>query len=223
MKNLAPRNDSRDILRWGDVENAIIGGEQTTISTVDGGDNVFTWMDLKGRPHTFTVKNGTKGSPGATGSAGPQGSKGDTGAIGSQGPKGDTGATGPQDPKGDTGATGATSPKGDTGATGPQGPAGAAGKDGLTIAIKLGSDSYIHTNGTIVISAEKARKSIKVHPYVNVGNNAAITASNCDKRGVEIANRFENKKVGNFIVFDYKKFRPLPNHESFEIYEQTKK
>lgn len=50
-----------------------------------------------------------------------------------------------------------------------------------------------------------------------------ITASNCDKRGAEIANRFENKKVGNFIVFDYKKFRPLPSHESFEIYEQTKK
>ena len=79
MKNLAPRNDRNDIPRWGDIEDAIIGGEQTTKSTVDGGDNVFTFKDLKGQTHTLIVKNGSKG---ATGAKGDKGDKGDTGAAG---------------------------------------------------------------------------------------------------------------------------------------------
>ena len=56
-------------------------------STADGGSNVVTFSDGK----TLTIKNGSKGSKGDTGSQGP---KGDTGATGSQGPKGDTGAKG---------------------------------------------------------------------------------------------------------------------------------
>ena len=128
------------------LRTVLIGGEQTTVSKDDGGDNVFTFFDINGQPYTFTIKNGSKGSrgiQGETGPAGPQGpagaagakgDKGDTGETGPQGPKGDTGEIGPQGPKGDTGATGPQGPKGDTGATGPQGPkgdAGAAGKDGV--------------------------------------------------------------------------------------------
>ena len=59
-----------------------------TESSADGGSNIVTFSDGK----TLTVKNGTKGSTGATGSQGP---KGDTGATGATGPKGDKGDTGP--------------------------------------------------------------------------------------------------------------------------------
>lgn len=58
-----------------------------TESTADGGSNIVTFSDGK----TVTIKNGTKGSTGATGATGP---KGDTGATGATGPKGDTGAAG---------------------------------------------------------------------------------------------------------------------------------
>jgi len=68
---------------------------QTTTSTDDGGDNVITVKLSNGETHTFTVKNGHKGS---TGEKGEKGDKGDTGEQGEKGDKGD---------KGDTGATGA--------------------------------------------------------------------------------------------------------------------
>ncbi len=85
----------------------LVGGEQTTTSTADGGANVFTFTKADGKTATFTVKNGSKGSTGATGPAGPTGPKGETGAAGATGAKGDKGDIGPQGPRGATGATGA--------------------------------------------------------------------------------------------------------------------
>ena len=114
--------------------NYLTGGSQTATSSADGGSNVYTFSDGS----TITVKNGSKGSAGATG---PQGLKGDPGATGPQGPKGDkgdTGATGLQGPKGD---------KGDPGATGPQGPAG------VTPTIKAAAGSNIGTIGTPSVTA----------------------------------------------------------------------
>lgn len=73
--------------------------EQTTTSTEDGGENVFTVTLTNGNKATFSVKNGSKGSTGEKGDQGIQGVQGDQGekgATGSQGPKGDTGATGPK-------------------------------------------------------------------------------------------------------------------------------
>ena len=111
-----------------DLGTVLTGGSQTATSSADGGSNVYTFSDGS----TITVKNGNKGSAGATG---PQGLKGDPGATGPQGPKGDKGDTGLQGPKGDKGATGAQGPKGDkgdTGATGLQGPKGDKGDPGAT-------------------------------------------------------------------------------------------
>lgn len=79
----------------------LVGGEQTTTSTEDGGNNVFTFTKADGQTATFTVKNGSKGSQGATGPQGPAGATGSAGAAGPTGPQGNPGA------KGDTGATGA--------------------------------------------------------------------------------------------------------------------
>lgn len=81
---------------------------ETTTSTADGGNNVITITLTDGTVKTFTVKNGSKGSTGATGQ---------------------TGATGP------AGATGATGPAGPTGATGP---AGADGKSAYQYALDGG-------------------------------------------------------------------------------------
>lgn len=77
--------------------------QQTTTSTADGGNNVFTVTLTNGTTARFNVKNGSKGSTGETGLQGPQGEKGDTGETGSQGPQGDKGEKGD---KGDPGAAG---------------------------------------------------------------------------------------------------------------------
>ena len=47
--------------------------KQTTTSSVDGGNNVFTVTLTNGATATFTVKNGSKGSAGADGKAGEDG------------------------------------------------------------------------------------------------------------------------------------------------------
>ena len=44
--------------------SAIISGSQTTTSSADGGNNVYTFTTLGGTTSTFTVKNGTKGNTG---------------------------------------------------------------------------------------------------------------------------------------------------------------
>ena len=64
----------------------IVSGSQTSTSTSDGGSNVFTFTKKSGGTHTFTVKNGSKGSTGA------QGPKGDTGARGEAGANGTSAA-----------------------------------------------------------------------------------------------------------------------------------
>ena len=94
--------------------NFLVGGEQTTTSSADGGSNVFTFTKADGETATFTVKNGSKGSTGPQGEQGP---------VGPAGPKGETGEAGP------AGAAGAAGAKGDIG---PQGPRGATGATGAT-------------------------------------------------------------------------------------------
>lgn len=88
----------------------LVGGEQTTTSTADGGDNVFTFTKADGKTATFTVKNGSKGSTGAAGA------KGDQGPAGPAGPTGETGPAGPAGAKGDKGEIGPQGPRGATGA-----------------------------------------------------------------------------------------------------------
>lgn len=90
--------------------NYLVGGEQTTTSSADGGSNVFTFTKADGETATFTVKNGSKGSTGPQGEQGPVGPAGPKGATGETGPAGAAGAKGdigPQGPRGATGATGA--------------------------------------------------------------------------------------------------------------------
>ena len=60
-----------------DLGKVLTGGSQTTTSTEDGGNNVYTFSDNS----TITVRNGTKGSKGDIGPQGPQGEKGDTGTA----------------------------------------------------------------------------------------------------------------------------------------------
>lgn len=60
-----------------DLGKVLTGGSQTTTSTQDGGNNVYTFSDNS----TITVRNGTKGSKGDIGPQGPQGEKGDTGTA----------------------------------------------------------------------------------------------------------------------------------------------
>lgn len=92
--------------------NYLVGGEQTTTSSADGGSNVFTFTKADGETATFTVKNGSKGSTGPQGEQGP---------VGPAGPKGETGEAGP------AGAAGAAGAKGDIGPQGPRGATGATG------------------------------------------------------------------------------------------------
>ena len=90
--------------------NYLVGGEQTTTSSADGGSNVFTFTKADGATVTFTVKNGSKGSNGPQGEqgpVGPAGPKGETGEMGPAGAAGAKGDIGPQGPRGATGATGA--------------------------------------------------------------------------------------------------------------------
>ena len=169
MKNLAPRNDSKDILRWGDVENAIIGGEQTTKSTVDGGDNVFTFKDLKGQTRTLIVKNGSKGSAGAKGD---KGDKGDTGAAGTAATitvgTVTTGAAGSSATVTNAGTASAaklnfTIPqgaKGDKGDKGDTGAAGTKGADGLTTKVSVGGTTFSHSGGTVAITDAAVQKAV---------------------------------------------------------------
>ncbi len=55
------------------LNNAIISGSQTTTSSADGGNNVYTFTDASGNTSTITVKNGSKGSTGASGTNGKNG------------------------------------------------------------------------------------------------------------------------------------------------------
>lgn len=107
-------------------EDYIVSGTQTTTSTADGGNNIFTFTTKDGTTKTFVVKNGSKGSQGIQGPKGQDGAKGDKGDSftyddfteaqlqslkGEQGPKGDKGD------KGERGLQGVQGVKGDTGAS----------------------------------------------------------------------------------------------------------
>ena len=67
------------------IPAAIVDGSQTTTSTADGGENIYTFTKADGATSTFVVKNGSQGSKGETGDQGPKGDQGE------QGPKGDKG------------------------------------------------------------------------------------------------------------------------------------
>ena len=60
-----------------DLGKVLTGGSQTTTSTADGGNNVYTFSDNS----TITIRNGTKGSKGDIGPQGPRGEKGDIGTA----------------------------------------------------------------------------------------------------------------------------------------------
>lgn len=47
-----------------DLDNVLVLGSQTTTSSADGGDNVYTFTDKSGKTSTLNVKNGNKGSTG---------------------------------------------------------------------------------------------------------------------------------------------------------------
>ena len=112
--------------------------EQTTISTNDGGINVWTATLTDGSTYQFEVRNGQRGADGAPGEKGEKGDTGEQGPQGEQGergPAGPQGIQGPQGPKGDTGAQGpqgAIGPKGEKGDKGDTGDTGPAGADGYT-------------------------------------------------------------------------------------------
>ena len=122
--------------------------EQTTASTADGGTNVITVTKTDGTTSTFSVKNGSKGSTGATGPRG---------ATGATGPRGATGATGPQGPQGKQGATGAT---------GPQGPQGKQGVPGVT--------NVATTTKAGVMSASDKTKLDKLWKYLSEVPDIAV-------------------------------------------------
>lgn len=77
----APGNPGKDGSPGADGSDGvgIASIEQTTTSTVDGGDNVFTVTLTNGAKATFTVKNGSKGRPGADGQPGSPGADGNDG------------------------------------------------------------------------------------------------------------------------------------------------
>lgn len=52
-----------------DSRDYLIGGSQTSTSTADSGNNVFTFTKSDGTTATFTVKNGSRGSTGAAGTS----------------------------------------------------------------------------------------------------------------------------------------------------------
>lgn len=55
------------------LDSAIISGSQTTMSTADGGSNVYTFTDVSGNTSSIIIKNGSKGATGSKGSTGEQG------------------------------------------------------------------------------------------------------------------------------------------------------
>ena len=79
IKDKTARDAAQAIVNDGYIKT----GSQTSISSVDGGSNVYTFTDSKGQTSTFIVKNGNKGSMGPTGPMGPTGAastvKGPTG------------------------------------------------------------------------------------------------------------------------------------------------
>ena len=136
----------------GDKPTFLTGGSQTSTSTADGGNNMYTFTTSDGKMSTFTVKNGSKGSKGDKGDQGLQGLQGVPGEKGEKGDQGLQGAAGKNGVNGTTphidettgnwfigtvdtkvhaqGPQGAQGKQGATGATGPQGPQGLQGATG---------------------------------------------------------------------------------------------
>ena len=153
-----PTNEVTGTLLWGrddtinlttiqnkinnELSRAVIGGSQTTTSSADSGDNVFTFYKLDGTTSTFTIKNGSKGSTGATG------------------PAGIPGLPGPQGPKGDKGNTGATGP------VGPTGPSGSSNWNDIT-----NKPGLIYTNGNQLISGALQVSSLYTSIIGSVNGN----------------------------------------------------
>lgn len=141
MENATQTTDDlmsfKDKTKLDSFDTIIVSGSQTTISTKDGGSNIYTFTKSDGSTSTFTVKNG---------SAGPVGPTGSSGAIGPTGAQGETGPVGP---------TGATGPRGAS-KLGPTGPAGAAAGFGIPTATV--DDNTGTPSVTITSSGENTEK-----------------------------------------------------------------
>lgn len=71
--NYAAQKQKEIFARKEDVPgNYIVSGSQTTTSSADGGSNIYTFTKKDGSTSTFTVKNGSKGATGSTGTRGSQ-------------------------------------------------------------------------------------------------------------------------------------------------------
>lgn len=63
-------------------DDYIVSGSQTTTSTEDGGENVYTFTKADGAKDTFRCRNGSKGEKGDKGEKGEKGDKGENGTNG---------------------------------------------------------------------------------------------------------------------------------------------
>lgn len=159
------------------------GGEQTTTSKEDGGENVFTFTKSDGKTATFTVKNGTKGATGAQGEQGP------AGAAGPQGLTGPVGPAGPQGAKGDAGIPGEAAGFGTPTATVDEN----IGIPGVTVTAsgpntgKIFAFSFTNLKGekgdagTPGVKGDKGEKGDAGAPGAKGADGASITAINLTK------------------------------------------
>lgn len=159
------------------------GGEQTTTSKEDGGENVFTFTRSDGETATFTVKNGTKGATGAQGEQGP------AGAAGPQGLTGPVGPAGPQGAKGDAGTPGEAAGFGTPTATVDEN----IGIPGVTVTAsgpntgKIFAFSFTNLKGergaagTPGVKGDKGEKGDAGTPGAKGADGASITAINLTK------------------------------------------
>lgn len=102
-------------------------------------------------PQGIQGEKGDPGERGLQGEKGEKGDKGDQGEQGIQGPKGDKGDKGDTGEQGLQGIQGIQGEKGNPGEQGPRGEQGPAGADGLTTAILVNGNTYVHSNGTITL------------------------------------------------------------------------
>lgn len=107
--------------------------EQTTTSTADDGNNVFTVTLTNGTSATFTVQNGSKGSAGADGAAGKDGTSVTVKSVSESSADGGDNVVTFSDGKTLTVKNGSKGSKGDTGDTGETGATGERGNSILNI------------------------------------------------------------------------------------------
>lgn len=146
--------------------------EQTTVSTEDGGVNVWTVTLTNGTTHTFEVRNGSKGDKGDKGDKGEKGDTGLQGEQGIQGEKGDKGEQGIQGEKGDKGDKG---DKGEQGIQGIQGEKGDRGEQGLQ-GIK-GDKGDKGDTGATGLQGERGADGVGISDITQKGSSIVVSLS----------------------------------------------